>query len=240
MMPIRRALALELRLNSGRFATSVLLCALSLIVAATITDALMVILPIWAALAWFRYGRADTVERGELRASLGLSRADRVRGRVVLIGVESAILVVIGTLWLLIAPTLDLGTTVRPGPTFGLSGTPELSEAVLVGVGTVQSILVLLLTAIGVGGDCMTRRPPRSLGILSIAVYLGAGLLSAVIFGLPMALVGVAGASMVPYLLAGGFYAVLCVVLALVLSRRVRAWIRYLDSGVPARLAAEA
>ena len=76
MTPIRQAMSMELRLSSGRFSLAVALCALTLVLAATITDALVAALPIWGALAWYRYGRPETVERAELRATLGLSRAD--------------------------------------------------------------------------------------------------------------------------------------------------------------------
>ena len=78
MIPIRQAMLMELRLNNGRFGTAIVLCVLCLVLAATVTDALVAVLPIWAALAWYRYGRADTASRAELRASLGLSRAVRL------------------------------------------------------------------------------------------------------------------------------------------------------------------
>ena len=98
MIPIRQAMLMELRLNNGRFGTAIVLCVLCLVLAATVTDALVAVLPIWAALAWYRYGRADTASRAELRASLGLSRADRVRWRVALIGLETLLLLLTSAL----------------------------------------------------------------------------------------------------------------------------------------------
>lgn len=234
MMSIRQALAMDLRLNSGRFATTLLLCLLSLVVAVLGSDALMAVLPIWAALAWYRYGRGDTIEREELRAGLGLARADRVRGRVALIAVESALLILTTSLWLLLAPTLDLGVSIRPGPTFTVSGPPGLSEVVLVLVGAVQSVLVLLLTAIVVGGECVTRRPGAAAAVVTCLVYLGAGLLSAGL-ALPLGMTGLSGDPLLPYLLIGAASAVVSGVLVLVLRRRVRTWIGLLDSGAAAR-----
>lgn len=230
MISIRQAFLQELRLNSGRFGFSMALCVLSVGAAVTITDGLMTLLPLWAALAWFRYGRADTIDRAELRASLGLSRADRVRGRAAVIGVESIILLLISEIWLLTAPVLDFGTTVRPGATFGISGPPDLSELVLVLVGTLQAVFVLLLTAIVVGGDCVTHRPARSMGVLSIVVYLGAGLLGSVLIGLPLTMLDHVGNPELPYLVAGAGTVVVIAVLALVLRSRIRAWIGLLDS----------
>ena len=224
MISIRQAFLQELRLNSGRFGFSMALCVLSVGAAVTITDGLMTLLPLWAALAWFRYGRADTIDRAELRASLGLSRADRVRGRAAVIGVESIILLLISEIWLLTAPVLDFGTTVRPGATFGISGPPDLSELVLVLVGTLQAVFVLLLTAIVVGGDCVTHRPARSMAVLSIVVYL-------VLIGLPLTMLDHVGNPELPYLVAGAGTVVVIAVLALVLRSRIRAWIGLLDSG---------
>lgn len=235
MIPIRQAFLMEFRLNSGRFGFSMALCVVSVAAAATVTDGLMTVLPFWAALAWFRYGRADTIERAELRAGLGLSRGDRVRGRVALIGVESIILLLTSEIWLLTAPVLDFGTTVRPGATFGISGPPDLSELVIVLVGTVQAAFVLLITAIVVGGDCVTHRPARSMAVLSILVYLGAGLLSTVVVGLPLGMLELSGGPEMPYLVAGAGTVVVIAVLVLVLRRRIRAWIGLLDSGAATR-----
>lgn len=240
MISIRRALVMEARLNSGRFGLTMALCVLSVVVAVVITDGLMTVLPFWAALAWYRYGRADTIERAELRASLGLSRADRVRGRVALIGVETMVLLLTSALWLLIAPALDLGTTVRPGATFTLSGPPGLSEILLVLVGTGQAAFVLLLTAIVVGGGCTTHRPARSMAVLSIIVYLGAGLLSAMLVGLPLSMLELSGSPAVPSLVMGAGVIVVGAVLLLVLRRRVRAWSDVLDSGAATRMRAAA
>lgn len=122
MTPIRQAMSMELRLSSGRFSLAVALCALTLVLAATITDALVAALPIWGALAWYRYGRPETVERAELRATLGLSRADGVRGRVALIGLETVMLLGTAVLAAPVSSATGLGTSVTPGPIFVLSG----------------------------------------------------------------------------------------------------------------------
>lgn len=236
MISLRQALVMELRLNRGRFGASVLLCALCLILAFTFTDALMVVLPLWAALAWYRYGRADTIEREELRASLGLSRADRVRGRTALISVETMLLILTTAVWLLLAQALTIVTSIGPGPTFTISGPPGLREIVLVVAGSLQSAVVLLLTAIGVGRESVTRRPGLAMAMLSLAVYFGAGLLSSIVVGIPMAALAQTGAVLMPYLVTIVILLVIGSVLGLLLRGRVRAWIRRLDSG-PARSA---
>lgn len=236
MMTLRRALVMELRLNSGRFTASVLLCVLCLILAFTLTDGLMVVLPLWAALAWYRYGRADTVEREELRASLGLSRADRVRGRVALISVETTLLILTAAIWLLLAPVLSIDPSIGPGPSFTVQGPPGLPEAVLVVAGSLQSGVVLLLTAIGVGRECVTRRPGLAMAVLSVVVYFAAGLLSSIVVGLPLAVLDLSGALIMPYLLVIALLLVLGAVLALVLRRKVRTWIGQLDSRAPAQV----
>ena len=155
MISIRQALAMELRLNSGRFGASAVLCVLCLVVALLVVDSLMAVLPLWAALAWYRYGRADTAERDELRASLGLSRADRVRGRVALIAVETALLILTSSLWLLLAPALSLETTIGAGPTvtFARPGSPRWCWS-----SRRAAVRQLLITAIVVG-ECTIRRP---------------------------------------------------------------------------------
>ena len=235
MTPIRQAMSMELRLNSGRFSLTVALCALTLVLAAAITDALVAALPIWGALAWYRYGRPETVERAELRATLGLSRADGVRGRVALIGLETGMLLGTAVLAALVSSATGLGTSVTPGPTFVLSGPPGLSGALIALAGTLHAALVLALTGIAVGGDCLTHRPARSMALLSLVVYLGAGLLSSVLIGLPLAAVELSNGAVMTYLIVCAGVAVLLAVALLVLRRRVRAWIRRLDSGVAAR-----
>ena len=54
------ALRTELRLNAGRFATTLVACAAVLFWAVLESDQLSGILTLWAVLAWYRYGRADT------------------------------------------------------------------------------------------------------------------------------------------------------------------------------------
>lgn len=235
MIPIQQAMAMELRLNSGRFGLAVALCALTLVLAATITDALVALLPIWGALAWYRYGRPDTVERAELRAALGLSRADGVRGRVALIGLETLMLLFTAVLASLVSTMTGLGTSVSPGPTFTVSGPPGLPGALIHLTGTLHAALVLALTGVAVGGDCLTHRPARSMALLSLVVYLGAGMLSSVLVGFPLAAVELSNGAVTTYLLVCAGVAVLLAAALLVLRRRIRAWIRRLDSGAAAR-----
>ena len=230
MISIRQALAMELRLNSGRFGASAALCVLCLVVALLLVDSLMAVLPLWAALAWYRYGRADTAERDELRASLGLSRADRVRGRVALIAVETALLILTSSLWLLLAPALSLETTIGAGPTVTFSGPPGLPAVVLVLAGALQSAFVLLITAIVVGEECTIRRPGTGMAVVSVLVYLVAGLLSTLLW-IPVGMLEVSAATAVPWLFGSAAVLAGCAVLALVLRRRVRAWIGRLDAG---------
>lgn len=240
MIPIRQAMLMELRLNSGRFGTAVALCVLCLVLAATITDALVAVLPIWAALAWYRYGRADTAARAELRASLGLSRADRVRGRVALIGLETLLLLLTAGLAPFVSTETGRAISVEPGPTFAVQGPPGLPQAVLVLVGLAMSALVLVITAIVVGGDCLTHRPARSMAVLSIVVYLGAGMLWSAAIGVPLVALSLGEAPLGWYLLVGVGAAVVLAAALLVLRRRVRRWIRALDSGAAARALASA
>ncbi|OFT58871.1 hypothetical protein HMPREF3159_07455 [Brachybacterium sp. HMSC06H03] len=240
MIPIRQAMLMELRLNTGRFGAAVALCVLCLVLAATVTDALVAVLPIWAVLAWYRYGRADTASRAELRASLGLSRADRVRGRVALIGFETLLLLLTAALAPFAATATGRAISVEPGPTFTLQGPPDLPQAVLVGVGLAMSALVLVITAIVVGGDCLTHRPARSMAVLSFVVYLGAGMLCSAVIGVPLVAFERAEMSLGAYLLVGVGVLVLLAAALLVLRRRVRRWIRVLDSGAAARAHAAA
>ena len=240
MIPIRQAMLMELRLNNGRFGTAIVLCVLCLVLAATVTDALVAVLPIWAALAWYRYGRADTASRAELRASLGLSRADRVRGRVALIGLETLLLLLTSALAPFAVTATGRATSVEPGPTFTVQGPPGLPQAALVLVGLAMSALVLVITAIVVGGDCLTHRPARSMAVLSIVVYLGAGMICSAAIRMPLVALGLGDVSLGWYLLAGAGAVVLLAAALLVLRRRVRRWIRDLDSGAAARALAAA
>ena len=73
------------------------------------------------------------------------------------------------------------------------------------------------------------------MALLSLVVYLGAGLLSSVLIGLPLAAVELSNGAVMTYLIVCAGVAVLLAVALLVLRRRVRAWIRRLDSGVVAR-----
>lgn len=230
MIPLPRAALIEARLNSGRLATSALVCLTAGLLAVALTDSLMSLLPFWAGLAWYRHGRADTLERDELRASLGLSRADKVRGRVAVISAETALLLATMIGWFLLAPMLGR-SALSPVSVFMLSGPPELPAAVLLLDGVLMSVAVLLLTAIVMGGETLTRRPGASVAVLSVVIYLLLGLGVAVLVGLPLIAQMADGDPTVTYLVITVLLVALVAVLVPLLRRRVRTWIRLLDSG---------
>ena len=147
------ALRTELRLNAGRVATTLILCAAALAWAAIATDQYAGLLTLWAALAWYRYGRADTIEREELRASLGLSRADRVRGRVMLVLAEQAAVVLTVAAGAVLSVGLGRESVGGAAP-FSFSGDPSGSQLWIVLAGALFSAMALLGTGIVVGGDC--------------------------------------------------------------------------------------
>ena len=224
------AVRAELRLNSVRALTTVLLCAAALIWAAISTDQFNGLLTLWAALAWYRYGRADGIEREELRASLGLSRADRIRGRVVLVLAEQAAVVATVAAGAVFSVALGRDSAGGAAP-FTLSGDPMGPQLGIVLAGALFSMICLLVTGLVVGGDCTTRRPGRSLAVLSILTYFLVGLLLTI----PLLLVslilsrdpwdGAFGTPVVAGLLVGTVVALL-----VALRARVRRWIPALDS----------
>lgn len=241
MIPLHRTLEIELRMQTAQIGISAVLGALSVVLAATITDGLLGLLPIWAALAWYRHGRADTADRRQLRAALGLSRADAVRGRVALIAVESAGLILCLMLGTVLARLLAHRSTVLPGPTVSWAPPPGMPLGVELLTAAAHVILVLLLTAVVMGGEGVTRRPGRGVLLTGLVVYLGAGLLVAVPLVLVMAAVQLDGLGTGAQLLLAAGIAACDALLALVLRRRVRVWIRQLDSaGAPAAPAEEA
>lgn len=224
------ALRTELRLNAGRLATTLAACAAVLLGAALFTDQLSGVLTLWAVLAWYRYGRADTIEREELRASLGLSRADRVRGRVLLVLAEQAVVVLTVAASAVLSVQLGRSTVGGAAP-FSFSGDPSGSQLWIVLAGMLFSALVLLVTGIIVGGDCTTRRPGRSLAVLSVLTYFLVGILLA----LPLMLVTIVmnvdpfdGTLGTP--VTAGLFALAVLALLLGLRARARRWIRELDS----------
>lgn len=232
---VRRALGsavvAELRLNSGRLVTTLTVCAAALLLALVLTDQYAGWLTIWAALAWYRYGRADTIERAQLRASLGLSRADTVRARLVLIGAEHA--AVIGTVAAggLLSVLLGRETAGGAAP-FSVAGDPSDPQVPIVLVGALFSAVTLLLTGTLVGGECTVQRPGRSMAVLSVVIYVLAG----VLLTIPLMLMGLTlGFGFESDQLATVIFALALalvgIVLALVLRARVRGWIRDLDSG---------
>lgn len=225
----RRALAADMRLNSETFAGTVILSVIALVLAVTVTDAMASIAPVWGVLAWYRYGRQDSASRTELWASLGMSRADRVHGRVALVALESALMVFVSA----------AGTALTV-----LSGhTPIMDDAVPTGWSLVGSLVasiagscaILVLAAIVLGRECTTRRPGISMFVLSILTYIGAGMiisLVSMVVVLPLSLavasapVAAAAATWIGAIVS----CVIALIGAFVLRRGVRQWIRELDS----------
>lgn len=224
------ALRTELRLNAGRFATTLVACAAMLFWAVLDSDQLSGILTLWAALAWYRYGRADTIERDELRASLGLSRADRVRGRVLLVLAEQAVVVLTVAASAVVSVLLGRETAGGAAP-FSFSGDPSGSQLWIVLAGTLFSTVVLLATGMGVGGECTRRRPGRSVAVLSVLTYFVAGVLLSIPLLLVMIVLNVDpwdGTLGTP--VTAAVLVVAALLLLLGLRARARCWIRELDS----------
>lgn len=220
----------ELRLNASRVATTAILCAAALVWAALVSDQYMGLLTLWSVLAWYRYGRADTIERDELRASLGLSRADRVRGRVGLILAEQTAVVLTVAAGAVLSVLLGRETAGAAAP-FSFSGDPSGPQLWIMAAGTLFSALALLLTGIVVGGECVVRRPGRSVAVLSILAYVLIGIL----LSMPLLLISII-LSVDPWdgSLGSVVTTVVSVVAVLLLGLGLRAmsrrWIRELDS----------
>lgn len=228
---LRRALMVDLRLNGDRFAGTLVSCGLCLILAAVLSDAFADLLLLWAVLAWYRYGRADTVERDELRAGLGMSRADRTRGRVALIALETLVILLTTGVATLIAGALGDGSDLT-GSAASVAIPPWFAVVLEATIATLSSAAMLLLTGIWVGGDCLTRRPGRSMAVLSVLVYLLAVLLGAFVFSLPLMVLSRIDAPVIlSSLMAPLGLLVVVVLLALLLRARMHAWTRQLDSG---------
>lgn len=224
------AVRTELRLNAGRVAITLLACAAVLAWAVISTDQFAGVLTLWAALAWYRYGRADTIEREELRASLGLSRADRVRGRVVLVLAEQA--AVVATVAASAALSVRLGRQTAGGAApFTISGDPSGPQLWIVLAGALFSAISLLVTGMVVGGDCTTRRPGRGLAVLSILTYFIVGLLLMIpllLMSIVLAIDPLDGTLGTP--LTVGLLSATLLALLVGLRAAVRRWIRELDS----------
>jgi hypothetical protein len=225
--PWRRALAADLRLNVETFAGTVILSVLALLLALAATDVVSGIAPLWGVLAWYRYGRQDTAARNELWASLGLSRADRVHGRVALVALESVLMVVVSA--------AGTALTVVGGHTPSMiDGTPTGGDLVATTIaGIVTTSATMVLAAIVLGRECTTRRPGVSMFVLSILTYIGAAIvlsLIGMVVVLPLSLAAPAGAEAAAPWIAAALSAVVGVIGAFVLRRSMRRWIRELDS----------
>lgn len=237
---LRRALRADLRLNAEQFGGTVICAVLAVILAALLTDVVVAFVPLWAAGAWYRYGRADSVERSVLRASLGLSRADAVRGRALLVALETAVLLLAGAVGALVARLTGHGGS---GVVLVLDGITDAGSAPLglsAMVGTVWMAATLALSAVVVGRECVTRSPGAVMFVLSILSFLGSALVSwfllaAVTVGVLVGLGRFAGEGPDPalplastLLATGLLWLTACLLL---LRSRLHTWIRALDAG---------
>ncbi|MCK2124974.1 hypothetical protein, partial [Pseudomonas sp. PNPG3] len=87
------------------------------------------------------------------------------------------VLALTGAIAPLLCSALGHEAVTSAGPTFAVSGRPGLSLLVTVGIGLAYQVAVLLITAIGVGGSAILHRPAHGHAVISVLVYLGAGLL---------------------------------------------------------------
>lgn len=224
----RRALAADLRLNLTTVGGMIALAVLAILLSAFAASLTAFFCLVWAVLAWYRYGRTGSAQRDLLLAGMGLSRADRVRGRVALVGIESAML---WAAWL-ICTVVGLRTA---GPD-DLS--PDLVEhPVLTTIsGALAVILILLIVALLVGRECVVRRPGWGMFGLSLLSGMGAAIIAGIISAASIAaLTGswnvlLAVRPSTAWISATALV-VLILLTALLLRSRVRAWIRALDAG---------
>ena len=227
---VGRALRTELRLNGGRVAGTLVACAVALLWALLAEDQLAGLLVLWAALGWYRYGRTDTVEREELRASLGLSRADRVRGRLLVIGVEHAAVILTVAGGALISVLLGRETGGGAAP-FSFTGDPSDPQIPIMLTGALFSMVVLVISGALVGGECTVRRPGRSMAWLSILTYVLVGVLLSIPAMLTNVLAGVEPGSSLGTAVQVGSLVIGLAIALLWLRAAARRWIRDLDSG---------
>lgn len=224
--PTVRAARVELRLQLEAFAGSMILAALALVVAIVSTPFLTGLAPLWAALAWQRYGRADVPEAVAFKAALGISPAERVRGRVALVGLETLVLILVATAGTVIGMVRGDGGSMAPlsDALGGPWGAVLTAFCVVLG-----SITVLSLVGVSVGRECTTRRPGWGMFAISLVVFFGASLLSALVVLLPAEILQAVmprpwgTVCVVAYLLVAATFALLF------LRARVRSWIRGLD-----------
>lgn len=225
--PAIRAARVDLRLQREAFAGSMILTAGALVLAVLSSELLTAYAPLWAALAWQRYGRGDTTAAVTLVASLGISRADRVRGRVLLVGLESAVLVVVTTIGTVIGTFR--GDRVSMAPlTDELGGAPG-AVATVVAI-AVLPVIALALVAMSVGRECTTRRPGWGMFGITLVVYFAALLVAGLGVAAPAAVVQATVPQPWGTVCAVAIYGVTAALALLLLRSRVRSWIRALNT----------
>lgn len=222
--PARRALGVEFRLEADQFRGMLVLCAALLVISVLWTDVITFLAGIWAALSWYRYGRTDSPQHRALVAGLGLSRGDRLRARVLLVIIESLVLIAAGALGGIIAQWRGHGSE----QILADQGMSAPVQVVLYILGTAVTLLVV---ALGVGKECMTRRPSGVMFGITMLVYIAgvivSGALTATIGWIRWTETG--PTQFIPRPLGIAVSLAVVVVLAAVLAWRVRAWVRSLD-----------
>lgn len=221
---LRRAVGVEARLHADQLRGMAILSVISLLLACFVSDFFSSLAVVWAALGWYRWGRTDSPERGALIAALGISRAARLRARVLLVVAESAALVMVGA----------GGGLLRwwnGDPVNALLATGSTSVLSQLGLYVLGTVLNLLVVAVCVGRECMTRTPSRWMSGVTLLVYLAGMIISAVLTGVTgwvrqegerMSLLSPTGWSIA---IALG----MVVLLTVVLRQRVGAWVRSLN-----------
>lgn len=219
----RHTLRVEFGMHRGQYLSTLVLALLSLLIAVLWTDALTALAPLWAALAWQRHGRDRTAADDDLAAALGVSRADRIRGRALGIAAESAMLVAV---WLLGGIVADLRG--HSAGTFGVGGLPSGVGGAVVMVCLSALVIVLVLALVGgvVGQECLVRRPGWGMYGITVIVLIGASIVSALVV---LGAGALSGGALPPEWTALAVLAVVAPLAVLGLRARIRRWIRELD-----------
>ncbi|EWS82055.1 hypothetical protein BF93_13475 [Brachybacterium phenoliresistens] len=235
-----RALRLELRLHRETVAGTVAFSVIALLAAGLLTDILIWVAPLWAALLWYRLGREDVEQAADLRAGLGLSRADALRGRAALVVLLSLVLTVVTAVGTGIADAVGMDGATSLVVLGGTAEGPVAPVPLVLPIEALTIGLQLTVTGLIVGKECTTRRPSAWMWPLSLISYGGAVLLTS--------LLAMAGGFLVLQLmhltelpfeqgirlfgLAQIVLLAILLVLALqLLRRRVRVWAGALDAG---------
>lgn len=229
--PRGRAVIADLRLNRDQIAGTVLLAAGALVVLALGSDLLTSLAPLWAALAWYSLGRADTLEVRALRAGLGISRGDALRARVLVVGGVSALMVLLATIGAAVTAVRDPSSV---QPALAIPGGDAGGAAWTCVIDALFCCLVLVFTALSVGRECVTRRPGWGMFGITLLSLVGSAFAAALTTWAPLVLVELAAdAPRSAVLTEVGAVVVLILELCgavWLLRRRIRGWIRSLDS----------